>query len=198
MPRGFPHHPSLRQRARELRSQGLKYREIGEQFGVPPRTVASWVLDPDGRKKRARVARYAGVCECCGGPTDGANGAAAAPRECMDCITWTEDMVLEAMREWAETHDGAPPRVDDWREKHEGHPTPGVGVIRRVGWNNLLLQAGFELRTDRRPETQETMERMLREGCSTREVAEHFGWCVVNVHDRMRRRGLRVSDLRPA
>lgn len=68
-----------------LRAEGLKYREIAAELGVPLQTVYAWVTDPDGAKLRARKASYAGRCADCGGPTTGNDGRNAAPERCFSC-----------------------------------------------------------------------------------------------------------------
>lgn len=195
MPRGVVGDLGLRVRARGLRAEGLTYREIGECLGVPLKTVAGWCLDPDESKHRARVARYAGVCERCGGVTDGRNGPGKAPRVCLGCLEWSEEMIIGAMQDWALAHGGVPPKTLDWRLAAAGHPSADT-CRGKGGWNNLLLKAGFRLRVDRRPETQAEIERLLGEGLSVNEVARRFGWSPRRVQARLSSRGLRVSDFR--
>ena len=180
-----------------MRAEGYLLREIAEALGVGKQTVHSWLVDPDGAKMRARKDTYRGTCESCGKATHGSNGAAHAPRLCGECREWPEEAIIAAMQDWAESHGGRPPTCTDWQKAGPDHPTDNVAST-RGGWNALLLKAGFELVTDRRPETQEQMEQMLREGLSTAKVAEHFGWCAQNVHARMHNRGRKVSELREA
>jgi|SRR5580704_4061794 transposase len=198
MPRGVPHDPSLREEARRLRREGKRYRVISEQLGVPLATIADWCNDPDGKRKTARVASYRGICEECGAPTDGSAGAANAPRICRACLEWPDEAVSAAMQDWASAHGGIPPTCMDWRRSAADHPHSGVCARcrGRSTWNELLLRAGFELRLDRRPETQIEMEALLREGRSTREVADHFGWTRGAIHERLRTRGMRIGDPR--
>jgi transcriptional regulator with XRE-family HTH domain len=183
-------------RARELRAEGLKYREIAEQLGVPRGTASGWCLDPDERKHRARLARYAGVCDRCHGPTSASNSRLAS-KTCQACREWPDEAIIAAIGGWAANHDGMPPTCTDWRIAPDGYPSTDT-VVKRLGWNEALLKAGFELRMDRRPETQTEMEQMLRDGLSVREIAEHFGWSTANVYVRLKTRGLTVRDLRRA
>jgi hypothetical protein len=193
--KGFTRDPALRVRARELRGEGLTYRAIGEALDVPLKTASSWCLDPDEAKHRARRAQYAGVCECCGEPTDGSRGPGKAPSMCLSCLEWPEEAIVGAMQDWAEAHGGVPPSCTDWRSTHGG-ANPSNRAAARFGWNQLLLKAGFALTVDRRPETQATMEQMLRDGRSGREIAEHFGCSESNVYQRMKSHGVCVRDLR--
>jgi transposase len=184
-------------RARELREQGLPVRVIADRLGVRPKTVYVLLSDPDGSKLKARKDSYRGRCGECGKATDGSNGSAQAPELCRDCRGWGEEGIVEAIRRWADEHGGLPPTGTEWRASGPGHPCAATVSV-RLGWNRALLKAGFDLRVDRRPGTQETVERMLREGASVRDVAEHFGWSKQAVYRRLRYRGLRVADLRQA
>lgn len=143
--------------------------------------------------------RYRGVCERCGGHTSGCNGRARAPKICAVCLEWPEEAVIAAIRAWAACHDGVPPTMEDWRLAGPDHPSAHAVTDRSRGrrrWNDLLLAAGFRLATDRYPETQATVERMIREGSTCRQVAEHFGWSTRNVEARLYSRGLTVGSLR--
>jgi hypothetical protein len=174
-------------------------KEIGERMGVAVTTVDSWLNDPGGARLRARKDSYRGVCEDCGGPTDGSNGAAKAPTHCMDCIGWTREAILLAITEWADDHGGIPPRVRDGRVGGEGHGLlPYERTVRRHfdSWNDALVTAGFALRCDRRPETWEGIMAALRAGESVRSIADRHGVTVGNIYVRLRYRGLRVSDVR--
>ncbi|MCW3018618.1 MAG: hypothetical protein JWN10_926 [Solirubrobacterales bacterium] len=184
-------------KVRKLRDEGLLLREIAERLGMAKSTVRELLVDPDGSQLRARKDSYRGTCRSCGGKTDGSGGF-KAPVECIACITWTEERVVEAMQRWADEHGGLPPRTDDWKTAQARYPQAGVHVIKRIGWNELLLKAGFKLRRDCRPETQVEVERLLREGWTARDVAQHFGWTEANVHVRLRTRGLTVKQVREA
>ncbi len=193
MPKGTTYPIGLRARARALRREGLTYRAIGERLGVPLKTAASWVLDPERSADRERKRRYAGSCHECGKPTDGSMGPGRAPKVCRDCLEWPDDAVVLAMQEWAASHGGVPPTCTEWRAAGADHPA--VSTIEGRGkWSDLLLRAGFSLRCDRRPETQAEVERLLREGFTAREVADCFGWSVRNVHARLRHRGKTIRD----
>jgi hypothetical protein len=185
--------------ARRLRDQGLLLREIGERMGVSTQAVHEWLSDPDGSLRRARKASYRGVCVDCGGPTDGSNGPGKASVRCMDCIAWTREGILLAIMEWADDHGGVPPREQDVRIGAEGHSRlPYESSVRRHfgSWNNALLAAGFDLHTDRRPETQEAIMAALRAGESVQAIADRHGVTPGAIHMRVRYRGLRVSEVR--
>lgn len=70
----------------ELRKQGLTYKETAARMGISLSYVRDLLYDPDGSKSAARKASYSGVCQRCGGPTDGSNGRALAPKLCWDCF----------------------------------------------------------------------------------------------------------------
>lgn len=69
-----------------LRRDGLTIRQVGLRLGISRSMVSEIINDPDGSKARARRESYAGVCDECGGPTDGSNGRANAPPRCLYCI----------------------------------------------------------------------------------------------------------------
>jgi hypothetical protein len=71
--------------AQRLRAEGLLLREIGQRMGVAKTTVHAWLSDPDRSLEKARKDSYRGICDTCGGPTDGSNGASAAPTRCLQC-----------------------------------------------------------------------------------------------------------------
>lgn len=71
---------------RDLRAQGLTYRQVADQLGIAASTVNSVLNDPDGSKERARKRSYAGVCRQCGGPTTGSEGRENAPTVCRWCF----------------------------------------------------------------------------------------------------------------
>jgi hypothetical protein len=167
---------------------------------LPPQKRAS------GRRRKwcsercRRDTLYAGTCDTCGGPTDGSDGASRAPTRCADCIAWTPEAILEALRDWGDDH-GIPPREVDTRTGHEGHGRlPHFGTVSHHfgSWNAALLAAGFEaLHGDRRPETQAAIEAAIRAGEHPQDVADRYGVTVQAIYARFRVRGLRLQDLRP-
>jgi predicted transcriptional regulator len=181
----------------ELRSQGLGMREIAERMGCARSTVNDYLHDPGGHRLRARKDSYRGVCEQCGGVTNGSNGPDRAPRVCADCIEWTAESVVCAMQDWAEEH-GYAPTTTDWRSTAPGHPAAHACVIRRLGWNQLLLRAGLPLACDRRPETQEWVEAQVRAGRPIVEIAADLDVTLNAIRQRLYIRGLSVSQLRAA
>ena len=150
-PRAFDHGEAVR-----LRKGGMKIREIAERMGVAVSTVHAWLSDPDGSRLKARKDSYRGTCVVCGGQTDGGRGAALAPELCMSCREWGEDAIIAAIQTWAAGHGGIPPTTTEWRRADTDHPCASV-VIKRLGWNNALLRAGFGLKCDRRRETRDWM-----------------------------------------
>jgi hypothetical protein len=82
-----------------------------------------WVLDPTGEKARAVKARYVGVCRGCGAYTQPRNGKGDAYPYCKRCRPgaiarrWTQERVLDAMRDWLERY-GRLPSSYDWSRTH--------------------------------------------------------------------------------
>lgn len=112
--------------AQELGRQPLQ-REIADELGISRSYAASLTHDPDGSKERERKARYAGVCEDCGGPTSGHDGRAQAPKRCRDCVSpsgggvrgprpalriWDEEKCLDAIVRWVERNGRIPRALD--------------------------------------------------------------------------------------
>jgi transposase-like protein len=87
--------------AHELRSQGLKIRQITERMGVARSTVYAWFEDPGGSKLRARKATYQGRCEHCGDPTSGNGGPVSKSKRCAACA---RAVGLERRRQRAKSH----------------------------------------------------------------------------------------------
>jgi hypothetical protein len=133
----------------------------------------------------------------CGRKMDGSNGYRdrRPGRVCKECRTWSEKAIIDAIRRWAEEHGGIPPTYKEWQRAGVDHPSASH-VNRRIGWNEALLRAGFGLHHDRRPETQERIEEQLRTGVSTQALADALGCTPQNIHQRVRYRGMRVSELR--
>lgn len=163
-----PSRLALAREAARLRGEGMLFREIAERFGISISYVQALVSDPDGAKDRARKASYGGTCEDCGGPTDGSNGAAHAPRVCTICSRrrqheerhWTQaEIVATFQRFYADT--GRVPAASDVHglvpsqisrcsparlqeiEAAPELPHPGI-VAREFGsWSGGLRAAGF-------------------------------------------------------
>jgi hypothetical protein len=109
--------------------EGLAFAEIAARLGLAVSTVYGYYSDPTGERERARRERYRRPCKNpdCGNLTSGADGPGAPPRYCPRCAAltrrrWTEEKVLEAIREWHRST-GAPPTLHDWSPAHapEGH-----------------------------------------------------------------------------
>lgn len=188
--------------AQALRSEGLKYREIGERMGFSISYVQDLVKDPDGRAVRARKASYAGTCEGCGAATDGSNGRDNAPRLCATCTAkkqhddryWTRERIVQWIKDYVAEHDEVP--------SSQLMVTPGVatfgteGVRREFGekgWRKAVREAGFEpLSGDfdgycgplhrNHPLIDERL-RLYREGVPIREIAARQGVTDGAVHE---------------
>jgi transcriptional regulator with XRE-family HTH domain len=142
-----------------LRAEGLSHQDIADRMGVTRSYVGDLLSDPDGSAARQRKDSYAGVCEECGGPTDGANGPAKAPRLCKTCApaarrVWTQDSVIYAIRLWAMRHgNGQPPSATDWirsSEDDDGTRYPSSSTVYSAegapfdSWADAIQAAGFE------------------------------------------------------
>lgn len=163
------HAPELRQRAKELRKQGLLIKVIAVELGVPKPTIARWLnpkLEARGRT-RARKLKFAKKRHCskCGSRIT--NNATL----CATCFRasqryWTRERLIEAMRAWA-ADNGRAPVMEDWERGSEDHP-----AVRSIftgpsqpfkSWSELLLAAGFTPRQRRGPRwTNEKFDRKTR------------------------------------
>lgn len=142
---------------------------------------------------------YGGVCEDCGGPTDGSAGLGKAATRCRGCIRWTREQAIEAVKDFAAEH-GRAPRVADAETGGLGHGRlPRSGTAERLfgRWNELLVAAGQPVTCDRFAETQELIEGMIREGSTLADVAEVTGLSRDTIRMRLRYRGMHLRDLRP-
>lgn len=185
--------------ARRLRAEGLLTREIAERMGVAVSTADAYLNDPGGAKLRARKDGYRGRCVECGTRTDGSRGAALAPSLCMACHEWSPEDCIMAIQRWSNEHGGIPPRCEDWRNTGDGdHPCANTVSKRCGGWNEALLEAGYALHMDRRPETQAWVEDQIRAGVPTADIAAALGVSPKAIHNRILGRGMHVSELRSA
>jgi len=110
-----------RQRALELRSQGLLVREIAAALGVAKSTANQYVADPDGAKLKARKQRYRGRCADCGASTDGSDGPGRAAKRCAKCVAiehqhetrqWTPERIVTELQAWARQLGRAPTALE--------------------------------------------------------------------------------------
>ena len=103
--------------------EGLSIRQIADRLGRAPATVKAYFHDPTGEKARAVKARYVGVCRGCGAYTQPRNGKGDAYAYCRACHPgaierrWTQERVLEAMRDWLRRY-GRLPSSYDWSRTH--------------------------------------------------------------------------------
>ena len=175
-----PSRPAREALARELRSRGLRLREIAAEFGVAISTVDSWLNDPGGERLRARKDSYRGRCEQCGAPTDGSGGRASAPRLCVACFRSQPHSLERAQR----LRGGAPRRYSDQElleelrradtlalrtatvySSHAGnHQLPSLAtLIHRFGsWNRARRRAGLPTR----PSPRKSYGRTAAEECA--------------------------------
>jgi hypothetical protein len=180
----------------ELHAQGLNGVQIAKQLGIGRSYAYELITDPAGAEVKARKDSYRGECEYCGAPTSGSNGRARAPKVCVTCLTWTKDAVLDAFRDWLDEY-GSTPRCADAIKSGR---LPTEGTVRSLfgSWNAGLLAAGLGLNMDRRPETQEAIERALRLGEPTILIAERFGVTREAIHQRCKVRGTTITAIRRA
>lgn len=177
------HPPELKERARELRAQGMLVKAIADEIGVPKPTVIRW-CNPELEARERSNARERNfsqgkTCALCK-----KNKTSNHSTLCRSCYrkrgqrVWTRERLIEAVREWVLEH-GNPPSYLDWqRSGGEKHPatrsitSPPYPVFKT--WSGLIKAAGFtpgerRRRTGRKPLTlkqkQERAElrRQLRE-----------------------------------
>jgi len=103
-------------------AEGLPIVQIADRLGRSPATVKAYFYDPTGEKARAVKARYVGVCRGCGvhQPRNGKGDAYAYCRACHPGAIerrWTQERVLEAMRDWLRRY-GRLPSSYDWSRTH--------------------------------------------------------------------------------
>lgn len=177
--------------AQRLRADGMSVREVAKSMGVARGTVYGYLEDPDGSKMAARKRKYRGVCQSCDGPTQGSRPS-DIPKECAQCIRWTEGEAVDAIRDWVAEY-GKPPRGWEWRAANR-HPSAAT-ICAKLGWNEALLRAGCKLNLDKRPETQREIERMVREGMHPTVVAAVYGVTAQAIHNRLRYHGTSVREL---
>jgi Homing endonuclease associated repeat len=183
--------------ARTLRDEGLLMREIAQRMGVATSTVDGYLNDPGGGRLRARKDSYRGACERCGGPTHGSNGTHRAPRVCLECISWTDEAIIAALRAWAQKY-GASPKEVAWRRAGEGHPS-STCVSQHFGtWNRALTAAGLPLNHDRSPETLEWIIEQFKAGRSTDAIAADLGVTHWAITRRLSYRRISIRALRAA
>ncbi|HWK17775.1 MAG TPA: helix-turn-helix domain-containing protein [Solirubrobacteraceae bacterium] len=120
--------------------EGLSIRQIADRLGRSPATIKAYFYDPTGAKARAVKARYVGVCRGCGAYTQPRNGKGDAYPYCKRCRPgaiarrWTQERVLDAMRDWLERY-GRLPSSYDWSRTHARRR--GGEALRRLnerGW----------------------------------------------------------------
>lgn len=108
--------------------QKLTSNEISNLLGVSRSYASALIHDPTGEQDRERKKRYGGVCEKCGGPTDGSSGRAKAPKVCMGCLLaagerpprsvgdsrprWDEQGCLDSIVRWVERNQRIPRAMD--------------------------------------------------------------------------------------
>lgn len=146
-------------RVRALRAEGKVHREVAMILGISRSYASQLATDADGEKTRARKDSYRGICEVCGGPTDGSNGTRNAPSLCWECSharrsaerKWPRETVIDAIQRFAAIN-GRPPKADEWvrGDPEMGYP-PRSSVYRASHnssspferWGDAIEAAGF-------------------------------------------------------
>ncbi len=140
---GVLERPSRKDRVEQIEAlarQGLAAQEIADQVGLAVSTVHKYRRDPDGERERAWREGYRGRCGVCGRPTSGSAGPGRAPRWCPEHAQrrrWSDEQLLEAIRDWSRLT-GAAPTVYDWSPAHApaGHPGAARYLDERGRWPN--------------------------------------------------------------
>ena len=102
---------------------GLSLAAIAERLDRKPATIAAYFQDPTGERMRAVRERYRGTCRQCGARTAPRGGRNSAYTHCHNCRPgaatrrWTQERILEAMRQWREKY-GELPTSYDWSRTH--------------------------------------------------------------------------------
>lgn len=165
---------SAREQAVRLEALGLSLPLIADRVGVSKSTIYRW-LRPGYAERSRKLSneakrRRTGVCEDCGAETRYNGHSAEVSARCLRCSAirvgdrksvWTQEAVIEAIREWALLY-GDPPAIADWNphqcehvlhdyerpERYKAGYWPSASwVVRRFGrWNAALVAAGFDER----------------------------------------------------
>jgi hypothetical protein len=161
-----------------------------------PANKRKWCSD----KCRKRTL-YGITCRDCGHRSNGSGGLRESP-ECARCSAWTREAAIFACDEFFAKHSYSPV-LGSKSGKHgpinkdPGTPVPQEATARRLfgSWNEMLLAAGLPLNIDRRSETATEIDRLYSdEGWSLAQIAEHYGWTVSNVRQRLMRSGAHVPS----
>ena len=155
------HPPELRERAHELRAEGLLIREIAERLEdegtrVPTPTLIRW-LNPEFEARERRKAKKRKFSETrrCPRCKKKMSNLSALCRTCYqaDQKFWTREKVIEAIQTWA-IEKGRPPSYQEWILSGPGHPA--IWTITRgstaafASFGAALVAAGFEPRKRRK------------------------------------------------
>lgn len=145
------HPPELKERAKDLRKQGLRIKIIAADLGVPQPTVSRW-LNPEmeeRERRRARKLKFSKGKKCAYCKTRRSSNNSRLCRRCYlerGQKVWTAERIVKAIQDWAIEH-GHPPAYQDWQRSGKGHP-----AIRSIldgprpefnKWSEALVAAGF-------------------------------------------------------
>lgn len=155
---------------KELRDQGLVYREIADITGTSTSTVCDVLLDPSGEQAQQRKMKRSRPCKDCGQALY--NSGSEPGERCQKCQhdyqktmegrqaylkgaqpnrrRWSDFAILEALRSIAT--DGHL-TIDEYRAAYatRDHPMPSeqIAIHRFGGWNNARRAAGLIVDNER-------------------------------------------------
>lgn len=154
MPRGVSRRAELAPRARQMRREGLRMREIASALDTPISTVSEWIADPDRKKHAARRRKWAGNCVDCGAATDASAGPGKACERCASCAAqfnhtnryWTRARVLERLTAYIEANGGIPPTAMEWAALSTAEGGTGLAAAQREfgSWAAAIEACGIE------------------------------------------------------
>jgi RNA polymerase subunit RPABC4/transcription elongation factor Spt4 len=191
------HDPKLKERAKELRKQGLLAREIAVEIDVPKATVIRW-LNPSFEKQeraRARKRKFSQRRRCPKCRRRMADKASLCVRCFREKMTeerrWNRETIIDAMQMWAQKH-GHAPTYAEWQRGGSDHPATS-SMLRGpypsfASWSEALLASGFVPRQHRAamkmtPQERAALRREVREQKIIRAVGKENNGHAAGVRD---------------
>lgn len=125
---------------------GTKPRPLDGAAGPKDRATAA---PSSGSSSEAETGRSAEEQSATDDPTVEVAGSTPASRSSNNrgrwsTKAWQPDEIIDAIRRWADDHDGEPPTAIDWRRKLDSYPV--TSTVQRVfgSWADAIAAAGFE------------------------------------------------------